>query len=119
MGDLAMPACPSRYKEGTLGMTRLPSLILGVALWVAAPVAKAADLGTEGSPAAVGVPGFVGQGFILTTSNNYLDPHTTHGSFQFSDAGINVTKSLVANLRGGVQLFAPDLTPSGNDNATL
>jgi hypothetical protein len=63
------------------------------------------------------VHAFGSQGFIATTRNNYIDTNSTHGSFQFSEVGINFTKVLLDKLRFGVQLFAEDLGPTGNYNA--
>jgi hypothetical protein len=61
----------------------------------------------------------VSQGFILTTHNNYLDNDTTHGNFQFSEIGLNFTKSVTDNLRVGLQLFAQDLGPTGSFDVTF
>jgi hypothetical protein len=81
--------------------------------------AEAAEVGSPGELASVEVHGFASQGFILTKDNNYLDTNTTHGSFQFSEVGINFTKTLVDRLRVGVQLFAQDFGPSGNYDAKV
>jgi hypothetical protein len=99
---------------------RLPWWItaaLGVATCLVASNAGAVDIGSEDSAASVEVHAFVSQGFIYTTNgNNYLATDTTHGSFQFSEIGINFTKSLTDRLRVGLQLFAQDLGPTGNYN---
>lgn len=62
--------------------------------------------------------GFVSQGFMLSTGNNYL-AHTRGGSFEFAEAGFNVTKYLTDDLRVGIQLFTRDLGPIGNYEAKL
>jgi hypothetical protein len=62
------------------------------------------------------VHGFVSQGFLVTSHNNYL-ARSTKGSFEFTEVGINVTKPLTDKLRVGVQLFARDLGPIGNYSA--
>jgi hypothetical protein len=62
------------------------------------------------------VHGFVSQGFLVTTDNNYL-ARSTKGSFEFTEVGLNVTKPLTDKLRVGVQLFARDLGPIGNYSA--
>ncbi|HEX8794053.1 MAG TPA: hypothetical protein VF765_24090 [Polyangiaceae bacterium] len=80
---------------------------------LAAP-ARAADVGPEGSPWSVEVHAFASQGFILTKNNNYLDQDTTRGSFQFSELGVNLTKSITDRFRIGMQLFAQNLGPTGN-----
>lgn len=76
--------------------------------------AAALDLGTGSELTSVEIHAFASQGFILSKDNNYLANDTTHGSFQFSEVGINFTKSLTDKLRVGFQLFAQDLGPTGN-----
>jgi hypothetical protein len=89
--------------------------IVLLVLGAATPAAQAYELGPEGEPLSVEVHAFASQGFILTTNNNnYLDNGTTGGSFQFSEIGVNFTKSLTDRLRLGLQLFAQDLGPAGN-----
>src|SRR5215510_6970108 len=59
--------------------------------------------------------GFVSQGYIRTTDNNYLARSaSSHGSFEFTEMGINFTQPLGEHLRAGIQLFARDLGPLGN-----
>ena len=64
------------------------------------------------------VHGFVSQGFLLGIRNNYL-AKAKHGSFEFTEVGINFTKALSDQLRVGLQLFARDLGPLGNYDATF
>jgi hypothetical protein len=78
------------------------------------PPAAGADLGTEDSLTSVEVHGFVSQGFILTSGNEYLAPGSTRGSFEFSELGINFNKRLTDTLSVGVQLFAQDLGRLGD-----
>lgn len=59
------------------------------------------------------VHGWLSQGFLWSTANNYL-AYTSHGSFEFFEGGINASKQLTPNLRGGVQLFAQDLGTVGD-----
>lgn len=59
------------------------------------------------------IHGWVSQGAFASLHNNYL-ANTTDGSFEFFEAGLNVTKELGSNLRTGVQIFAQDLGPIGN-----
>jgi hypothetical protein len=99
--------------------SRLPSAT-SPAAWCAAAIlltsspAMALDVGTGSDLTTVEVHAFASQGFILSKDNNYLASDTTHGSFQFSEIGINFTKSLTDKLRMGIQLFAQDLGPTGN-----
>ncbi len=72
-----------------------------------APAAHADD-----SPP-IEVHGFVSQGFIKSTDNNYL-ADSKRGSLEFTEVGLNFTKSLSDRLRVGMQLFTRDLGPIGN-----
>jgi hypothetical protein len=100
-------------------MSARVSLVLVAALLLVAPRAAALELGAEDGLTSVDVHAFASQGFILTKSNNYLDNDTTHGSFQFSEIGINFTKTLTDRMRIGVQLFAQDLGPTGSYDAKV
>ncbi len=96
---------------------KLLAAALALAPCAKASPALAADLGPSDSLASVEVHAFASQGFILTNNNNsYLAADTTHGSFQFSELGVNLTKSLTDRFRVGLQLFAQDLGPTGNYN---
>jgi hypothetical protein len=61
----------------------------------------------------VQVHGFVSQGALLSTGNDYL-AHSRRGSVEFFEAGLNVSKEVADGLRVGMQLFARDLGPIGN-----
>jgi hypothetical protein len=90
------------------------SLGLVLALSLVATRAKAVGIGgEEGDPTAVEVHAFVGQGFLLTKDNNYIDGNSSHGTVQLSDVGLNVTKTMGDKLRFGMQLFAQDFGTSG------
>lgn len=66
-------------------------------------------------PDSLQIHGFVSQGYIKSTRNNYLGPSArAQGSFDFTEVGINFTKPLGDKLRIGLQLFAHDLGPLGN-----
>jgi hypothetical protein len=62
------------------------------------------------------VHGFVSQGFIKSTHNDYL-VDSSRGSFAFTEVGINFTTQLTERLRVGLQLFAFQLGSQGNYNA--
>lgn len=93
---------------------RLVSALLAGALALASSsIARAQEAEAQSSP--VEIHGFVSQGFILSTKNEYL-AKSKRGSFEFSEAALNVTKSLTDDLRVGFQLFTHDLGPIGNYN---
>ena len=91
---------------------------IGAALAIGISFA-AGTAAAEGEPALslskLETHGFVSQGYIRTTDNNYLARSaSSRGSFEFSEVGINFTQPLGDRLRAGVQLFARDLGPRGN-----
>lgn len=59
------------------------------------------------------VHAFVSQGFMLSSKNNYLT-RSRRGSFEFTEIGLNLTKSISDDLSVGMQLFMRDLGPIGN-----
>src|SRR5258708_35984070 len=106
-----------RHDRSRSGVALAISAVLLTLSTVSLPVLGLA-VGAD-TAAAVEVHAFASQGFILTRDNNYLANKTTNGSFQFSEVGINFTKSVTDKLRVGVQLFAQDLGPTGNYNAKV
>ncbi len=64
------------------------------------------------------IHGWASQGAMLSTGNNYL-AKTKRGSFEFFEAGLNVTKELGSDTRAGIQIFAQDLGPIGNYNPII
>jgi hypothetical protein len=95
------------------------SLAWTVGAFTLTSAAGAAEVDPDDSLAAVEVHAFASQGFILTLRNDYLADQTTDGSFEFSEFGINFTKSVTDDLRIGAQLFAQDLGPVGNYSAKV
>jgi hypothetical protein len=88
---------------------------------VAPAAAPATDAPTARVPSPAALPsieihGFASQGFILTTANDYLTADTTRGSFQFSEAGVNVATELVDKVGVGIQAFAQNVGAGGNFN---
>jgi hypothetical protein len=91
-------------------------LIVAVGVATAIAIARptvAAELGSPESTPSLQMHGFVSQGFIKTTANNYLAP-SDRGSFEFTEVGVNFTSQITQRLRVGVQLFAHQLGPVGN-----
>jgi len=63
--------------------------------------------------------GFVTQGFIFSSNNNYLTMHSSTGSLQWTDGAISVTDSLSDNLRVGIQLHMYQLGQLGGPNVEV
>jgi hypothetical protein len=95
--------------------------------WIAA-AAVVVGLGALGAPLAppaygqgspgVEVHGFVSQGALLSTGNDYL-ARSKRGSVEFFEAAVNVSTEVADRLRVGLQLFTRDLGPIGNYNANV
>jgi hypothetical protein len=62
---------------------------------------------------------FVSQGYFRSTRNNYLIDDSTHGSFEFTEVGINFTQLLTDELRTGIQLFSRQLGKDGDFRARM
>ena len=84
--------------------------------WAFMTNARADEITAEESE--VQIHGFVSQGALLSSDNNYL-ASSKRGSLEFTEAGIALTKQLDSRLRVGFQLFARDLGPTGNYSAKL
>jgi hypothetical protein len=78
--------------------------MLLVALVVAARPAAAGEPEETGLLHGVEVHGFVSQGAILSTGNDFL-VKSKRGSFELTEVGINFTSNLTERLRVGIQLF--------------
>ena len=63
--------------------------------------------------------GFVTQGFVFSSNNNYLTMKTSAGSLQWTDGAISVTDSLSDNLRVGIQLHMYQLGQLGGPNVQV
>lgn len=66
----------------------------------------------------IDVHGFVGQGYMQSTDNNYL-VESEDGSMQFSEIGINFAADLSDDMRVGLQLFSYDLGRVGNNEILI
>jgi len=82
--------------------------------FLAACAAAPNEARAEDSP--IQIHGFVSQGFIKSSDNQFLADSET-GSFEFFEGGINVTKEVTDRFRVGAQLFTRDLGPIGNYGA--
>src|SRR5882672_9481277 len=85
---------------------------------VAARSAAAADLSLPGELGQLQVHGFISQGFLYTSDNNYL-ANSSRGSFEFTELGLNFTLQPLDRLTLGLQIFSHDLGPIGDYRATL
>src|SRR5260370_34218163 len=95
----------------------MPKLLLLGAVHSAAPAAAHALSLSESLPQ-LQLHGFISQGFLVTTANDYL-AHSSRGSFEFSEAGLNFTMPVSDRFTLGLQLFARKLGPIGDYKATF
>jgi hypothetical protein len=65
------------------------------------------------------VHGYVSQGFLLSSSNNYLTMKSSDGSLQWTDAAVNISDSVADNLRVGIQLHMYQLGELGGSNVQV
>ena len=59
------------------------------------------------------IHGFVTQGFVFSSHNNYLTMRSSAGSLQWTDGAVSVTDSVTDNLRVGLQLHMYQLGQLG------
>jgi hypothetical protein len=93
-------------------------LLTPLAAITAGPL-EAADLnllGSNGPP--VDFHGFASQGFLASTSYNYLGD-TTRGSFKFTEAGLNATVDPLPRTRISAQAFTFDVGQAGDYDVVL
>jgi hypothetical protein len=62
------------------------------------------------------VHGFVTQGFVFSSDNNYLTMHTSAGSLQWTDGAVSIADSISDDLRVGIQLHMYQLGQLGGPN---
>ena len=65
------------------------------------------------------VHGFVSQGFLYSSNNNYLSMKSSDGSPQWTDGAVNISDSLADNLRVGIQLHMYELGEFGGSNVQV
>ena len=66
----------------------------------------------------VAIHGFISQGYLKTTRNNYI-ADSTDGTFQFNEMGLNFTTQPMDKLRIAAQFFARDFGSVGNDQIQI
>jgi hypothetical protein len=69
--------------------------------------------------AGIEVHGFVTQGFLFSSHNNYLSMKSSDGSVQWTDGAVSVSDSLTDKLRVGIQLHMYQLGDLGSANVQI
>ena len=83
---------------------------------------SAADTLAEEDSAPFGdidIHGFISQGYMKSTDNNYLTLNSNDGSVEWHEAAINFSKQFTEDLRGGLQLYMRNIGDMGNYNVEL
>ncbi len=96
-------------------MKRMAILLAGFLIFLSAQAAGAYELGSTGN---VNIHGFISQGYLKTTDNNFFGP-TEDGSFQFNERGINFSADVSDRLRVGLQFFSRDFGSLGDNEVTI
>jgi len=63
--------------------------------------------------------GFVTQGFVFSSNNNYLTMLTSAGTLQWTDGAVSIADSISDNLRVGIQLHMYQLGQLGGPNVQV
>ena len=63
--------------------------------------------------------GYATQSFVASNDNNYLSMDTSHGSFQWTEAALNISDQLNDRLRIGMQFHYLNLGQFGADNVSI
>jgi hypothetical protein len=92
-------------------MPRRMSLFLLVCIWTGTLYAQ--DL------SGIQIHGFVTQGFLFSSHNNYLTMQSTSGSLQWTDGAASFSDPLTNNLRVGIQLHMYQLGELGGPNVQV
>ena len=69
--------------------------------------------------AGIEIHGFVTQGFLFSSNNNYLTMQSSGGSLQWTDGAVSVSDSLTDKLRVGIQLHMYQLGQLGGANVQV
>lgn len=65
------------------------------------------------------VNGFLSQGYLDSTTNNFLTTDSVEGTTEFNEIGLAVSTQISDKLRAGMQLLARDLGNVGNNEVRL
>jgi hypothetical protein len=63
--------------------------------------------------------GFISQGYLYSTDNDFIPQSSENGSFEFSEIGLTFSVDVSNKLRLGIQLLARDFGPIGNHQIVL
>lgn len=64
------------------------------------------------------INGFISQGYLKTSENNYLS-NSEEGSWEFNEIALSVKAVMSDNMSAGLQFFSRDLGDTGNNEVVL
>ncbi len=108
-----------------LRIRKRPKLATPPALFPAPPCAASAEdtdsmyQSLLASLSKTQIHGFLSQGFLWSSDNDYLSTESSKGDFRFNELGINFGFDLAEKLRVGLQLFSRSLGSTGNNKVQL
>ncbi len=93
-------------------------LCLSVSLFLAV-VPGSPSMYAESISDKIQLNGFISQGYLLSTRNDFIPESAKNGSFEFSELGLIFSVDVSKKLRLGFQVLARDFGPIGNHNIEL
>jgi hypothetical protein len=105
-------------RTGRDAVSLRPSIAAAAVIVAASLPTGAAEVSLPGDLPELQIHGFISQGYLLSSANNYL-AKTSRGSFDFSEVGLNFTLPVTDRLRLGLQMFSGKLGPLGDYRAVL
>lgn len=88
-------------------------------LLIVALVATASASASAFDMEEIRIHGFISQGYIISTENDYFFADTEDGTFEFNEIGLNFSTQLTDRLRAGLQLLSRDLGEFGDNEVEL
>jgi hypothetical protein len=83
-------------------------------LVAAVPLCFAGEIGEN-----LYLKGFVSQGYLNTSDNNYLIPRSVNGSAEFTEAAITLLARPMDRLQVGIQFLGRNFGDTGNDEVVI
>ncbi len=103
------------YKEKTMRKNVLRCLLITALIGVCGMD----SLFPESISERIQLNGFLSQGFVYSTHNDFIPQSSKNGSFEFNEAALAITTDVSKKLRLGFQLLARDLGRIGNHQIEL
>ncbi|MDY6904924.1 MAG: hypothetical protein SWH61_09575 [Thermodesulfobacteriota bacterium] len=91
------------------------TFLTGLLILFASPLLAAGGLNMGD----VKIHGFVSQGYIQSSANDFYLAETDKGTYEFNEMGIQFSSSVADKLRIGVQLLSRDLGSVGNNDVDV